>query len=331
MSAVLMAPQRLTPLPRPALQSDRSRGVALAGLWVALLTGGWAFVPGFQTLGSMGNLAVAAAMIGWVGAAVSLGMLVRGPDLSVGASVSLGGIVLALVWQATASPGLAILAGMGVGVVMGLINGLLVARWKLHAMLATLLTLQLGRGLGQLASPPQGVPLPLPEGWYWQPDAAWTGALALLVMMMVLGLLGLLLRYTVFGRNALAAGGNPWAAHLAGIQVGHLRIVCFVISGVMAAAAGILLALSAEVGHPNAAAGLEMHVLAACLLGGASLRGGRVNPAGLLLGALMMGTLQQIMTLLQCSAVAQTLVLVACVLLSALSDPLRRVPMHTRF
>jgi L-arabinose transport system permease protein len=293
--------------------------------------GGCVGVPGFLSPGSMGNLAVATAMIGWVGSAAALGLLVRGPDLSVGAAVALSGVALGLVWQGTGSPWLAGISGLAAGAVLGLLNGLLVARWRLHALLATLLTLQLGRALAQVLSPSQGVSLPLPDTWHWLPDAFWTGPVAMVVMMAVVGLMTLLLRGTVFGRNALAAGGNPWAAHLAGIRVGYVRTVCFVLSGVMAAAAGVALALSAEVGHPNAANGLEMHVLAACLLGGASLRGGRVSHAGLLLGALVMGTLQQILTMLQCGPVVQTLVLGVCVLLAALSDPLRRVPMQARY
>jgi L-arabinose transport system permease protein len=132
-----------------------------------------------------------------------------------------------------------------------------------------------------------------------------------------------LLNKTVYGRNTLAIGGNPEAARLAGVNVNMTRIVIFLIQGVIAALAGVILAARITSGQPNAAQGFELNVISACVLGGVSLLGGRASISGVLVGVLIMGTVQNAMNLLNIDAFYQYLVRGGILLAAVLVDQLK--------
>jgi L-arabinose transport system permease protein len=134
---------------------------------------------------------------------------------------------------------------------------------------------------------------------------------------------GVLLNKTIYGRNTLAIGGNPEAARLAGVNVNMTRIVIFLIQGVIAALAGVILAARITSGQPNAAQGFELNVISACVLGGVSLLGGRATISGVLVGVLIMGTVQNAMNLLNIDAFYQYLVRGAILLAAVLVDQLK--------
>ena len=137
--------------------------------------------------------------------------------------------------------------------------------------------------------------------WWSLPTPVWVAALCFVVF-------GVLLNKTIYGRNTLAIGGNPEAARLAGVNVNMTRIVIFLIQGVIAALAGVILAARITSGQPNAAQGFELNVISACVLGGVSLLGGRATISGVLVGVLIMGTVQNAMNLLNIDAFYQYLV-----------------------
>ena len=136
-------------------------------------------------------------------------------------------------------------------------------------------------------------------------------------------LFAVLLNKTVYGRNTLAIGGNPEAARLAGVQVNATRITIFLIQGVIAALAGIILAARITSGQPNAAQGFELNVISACVLGGVSLMGGRATVSGVLVGVLIMGTVQNAMNLLNIDTFYQYLVRGGILLTAVLADQLK--------
>jgi L-arabinose transport system permease protein len=144
----------------------------------------------------------------------------------------------------------------------------------------------------------------------------WVAALCFVVF-------GVLLNKTIYGRNTLAIGGNPEAARLAGVNVNMTRIVIFLIQGVIAALAGVILAARITSGQPNAAQGFELNVISACVLGGVSLLGGRATISGVLVGVLIMGTVQNAMNLLNIDAFYQYLVRGAILLAAVLVDQLK--------
>jgi L-arabinose transport system permease protein len=135
-------------------------------------------------------------------------------------------------------------------------------------------------------------------------------------------LFGILLNRTVFGRNALAIGGNMESARLAGIQVARTRILIFALQGLVAAFAGIVLASRVSSGQPQAQVGLELQVISACVLGGVSLTGGVASMTGVVGGVLIMGVVQNSMSLRSIDTywqmVVSGVVLLAAVLLDRL-------------
>ena len=148
------------------------------------------------------------------------------------------------------------------------------------------------------------------------PTPVWVAALCFVVF-------GVLLNKTIYGRNTLAIGGNPEAARLAGVNVNMTRIVIFLIQGVIAALAGVILAARITSGQPNAAQGFELNVISACVLGGVSLLGGRATISGVLVGVLIIGTVQNAMNLLNIDAFYQYLVRGAILLAAVLVDQLK--------
>jgi L-arabinose transport system permease protein len=134
---------------------------------------------------------------------------------------------------------------------------------------------------------------------------------------------GVVLNYTVFGRNALAIGGNPEAARLAGINVERNRLMIFLIQGVITALAGVILASRITSGQPNAAQSFELDVISACVLGGVSLAGGRASISGVLIGVLIMGTVNNVMNLTNVDAFYQYVARGGILLAAVLVDQLR--------
>jgi L-arabinose transport system permease protein len=150
-----------------------------------------------------------------------------------------------------------------------------------------------------------GLPLPV-----------WTTAACFLVF-------GVLLNHTVFGRNTLAIGGNPEAARLAGVRVERLRVWIFGLQGLVTAMAGLILASRITSGQPNSAQGFELDVISACVLGGVSLQGGKARIFGVLIGVLIMGTVENVMNLLDVDAFYQYLMRGIILLVAVLLDQLK--------
>ncbi len=134
---------------------------------------------------------------------------------------------------------------------------------------------------------------------------------------------GFVLNRTVFGKNTLAIGGNPEASRLAGVNVDRTRIWIFALQGLVCGIAGILLASRITSGQPNAAVGLELSVISACVLGGVSLAGGRATMAGVIVGVMIMGIAENVMNLLNIPAFYQYIVRGVILLLAVLLDNLR--------
>jgi len=134
---------------------------------------------------------------------------------------------------------------------------------------------------------------------------------------------GVLLNQTVYGRNTLAIGGNAEASRLAGINVERTRVWIFLIQGAVAALAGVILASRITSGQPNAADGFELNVISACVLGGVSLLGGRATISGVVIGVLIMGTVENVMNLMNIDAFYQYLVRGAILLAAVLLDQLK--------
>lgn len=277
-------------------------------------------VDHFFSVENMLGLALSVSQIGMVACTMMFCLASRDFDLSVGSTVAFSGVLCAMVLNATDNVWLASLCAVLCGAAIGFINGFIIAYLRINALIATLATMEIVRGLAYLASSGQAVGV-YNEGFISLADTSFLGvSLPIWVTITCFIVFGVLLNKTVYGRNTLAVGGNPEATRLAGINVEHNRVIIFLIQGAVAALAGVILASRITSGQPNAAQGFELNVISACVLGGVSLQGGRATILGVAVGVLIMGTAENVMNLLNIDAFYQYLVRGAILLLAVLVD-----------
>ncbi|HEY4093689.1 MAG TPA: L-arabinose ABC transporter permease AraH [Luteibacter sp.] len=312
-------------------QADRRRALlwqivddySLILIFIALFAVLSLTVQYFFSWDNVVGLALSVSQIGMVACTMMFCLASRDFDLSVGSTVAFAGVMCAIVSNATGSVVIGIAASLVAGALIGAVNGVVIAKLKINALITTLATMEIVRGLAFITSQGQAVGV--------TSEAFFTlGALELFglpvpvwVTLACFVVFGVLLNKTIYGRNTLAIGGNPDAARLAGVSVDRVRIAIFLIQGVVAALAGIILASRMTSGQPNAGEGFELNVISACVLGGVSLMGGRATISGVLVGVLIMGTVQNAMSLMNIDAFYQYLVRGAILLIAVLVDQLK--------
>jgi L-arabinose transport system permease protein len=280
-------------------------------------------VENFFSAVNIVGLMLSVAQIGMVACTMMLCLASRDFDLSVGSIVAFAGVLGAMVLERTGSVVGALAAGLLAGGLIGVGNGLLIAWLRVNALIATLATMLMVRGLAFIVSKGQAVGI-ADETFIAIGDTRVFGLpMPVLVTAACFAVFGVVLNHTVFGRNTLAVGGNPEAARLAGVRVERLRLWIFAVQGVVTALAGLLLASRITSGQPNAAQGFELDVISACVLGGVSLQGGKASIFGVLVGVLVMGTLENVMNLLDIDAFYQYLMRGVILLLAVLLDQLK--------
>ena len=283
-----------------------------------------AFAPHFSSAENLVNVSLQASITAIIAAGMTFVILTGGIDLSVGSVVALSGIATTAALSAGAPLPLAILAGMGFGALSGGIAGLLVARFSVAPFIVTLALMTVWRGVAFVAT--GGRPVwELPASFQQLGSARPIGVpFPTLVMAAVFATAHVTLTATRFGRHVVAIGGNLEAARLAGIRTRRVAAAVYVICGTLAAASGILLASRMNSGQPNAGVGYELDVIAAVVVGGTSLSGGRGSIAGTLLGSLLIAILRNGLNLLNVDSYVQQIVVGVVILLAVLLDPIRR-------
>ncbi|MEU6738999.1 ABC transporter permease [Streptosporangium sandarakinum] len=278
----------------------------------------------FLTVTNLLNVGVQAAVTAILAFGVTFVIITGGIDLSVGSVAALSAIVLA--WLATDSGlpwPLAVLVALAVGLVCGLANAALIAYGKLPPFIATLAMLGIARGLALVIS--QGSPIALPDAVTHLGDTIGDYLPIPVLVMIAMGLItALVLSRTYSGRAIYAIGGNEEAARLSGIKVDRQKLITYGLSGLFAAIAGIVLASRLASAQPQAASGYELDAIAAVVIGGASLSGGKGRAFGTFVGALILAVLRNGLNLLSVSAFWQQVVIGVVIALAVLSDTLRR-------
>jgi L-arabinose transport system permease protein len=310
-------PTPAPPRSRAALAGFLDRAGMLLVL-VLLFAGCALFVENFLSWRNLQGLALAVSTIGMVACTMLFCLAAGDFDLSVGSVVACAGVLAAVVMTQTGSITLGILAGLALGAASGFTNGYVVARLGINALITTLATMQIVRGLGFIISDGKAVGI-AQEGFFVLGNSALLGVpTPVWITVGCFAVFGVVLNRTVFGRDTLAVGGNAEAAHLAGIPVARVKIAIFTLQGVLAAFAGIVLASRMTSGQPNASLGFELEVISACVLGGVSLTGGVGSMGFVIAGVLIMGIVQNAMNLLNVPTfyqyVARGLILLAAVL-----------------
>jgi ribose transport system permease protein len=245
----------------------------------------------FLTGNNLSNLARQVAIFGIIAVGQLLVILTAGIDLSVGSVLGLAGAIAAELLVRGAGIPVAILAGLGVGVLCGVINGLLVAAVNLPPFIATLGMLGIARGVVLVLTDASTVQ-PLPSGFGDIANGDLLGVPNLLWLFAAVAIaVAFVLRRTVFGRYIYAVGSNPESARLAGVPVKRVLVSVYAISGLLAAVGGVLLTSRLNAGVPTAGTGYELNAIAACVIGGASLFGAKGGAFGAAAGALIVATL----------------------------------------
>jgi len=282
------------------------------------------FVPYFFTVRNMVGLALSVSMVGMVAMTMLFALASGDFDLSVEAIVAFSGVTAAMVINSTGSILFGIIAGIIGGGVIGLLNGIIIAKAKINALITTLAMMQIVHGLAFIVS--GGSAVGISDSRFFVlgnsrmlgiPNPIWITILMFIIF-------GVLLNRTTYGKNTLAIGGNIEAARLAGINVDRIKIIIFTLQGSMAGFAGVVLASRMTSGQPNTSVGFSLDVISACVLGGVSLSGGIAPIAGAIVGVLIMGTIQNAMNLMNIPAFYQYVVRGLILLIAVLIDQLKQ-------
>ncbi len=244
------------------------------------------------------NIGLAIAILGVLAMSQTVVIVSGGLDISVGAIVGLATVSTALAIQATGSPAAGVLAGIVVGGLAGLVNGTIITMGPVNAVIATLGTMAVFRGIAFIISDGQSISI-FNDGFRVIGAGTVLGLpVPILILLVTAALFHVFLAKTIIGRNIYAIGGNPVVARFAGLGLTRYRIGIYIMSGAAAGLGGILLAARTGSGQPiSGSEGLELQAITAAVLGGCALQGGKGTIAGGLLGVIILGVLNNGMIL----------------------------------
>jgi ribose transport system permease protein len=284
--------------------------------------------PHFLQLDNIMNIVRSVSISGIVAIGTTIVLISGGIDLSIAAVMALTGLAAAGVLRAEQLPiipaiVMGFLAALAAGSFIGLINGMIVTKMRINPLITTLAMAMIVRGLAYVGTGGYTLTVPMQEftviGRGRLFDVVPYAAI-LLILTMILAYV--FLKRTLAGRYVYSIGGNPVACRLAGINVDRWRVIFYVLGGLFAGFGGFLFSSLIGAAMGNAAVGAELNIIAAVILGGASLTGGEGSVTGTLLGVLILGTLTNGLIMLNVSSfwqmVAQGLVLLIAVLIDAL-------------
>ncbi|MGC4891241.1 ABC transporter permease [Micromonospora sp. DT227] len=270
------------------------------------------------------NVLQTVVVVGIIAVGQTFVLIAKEIDLSVGSVLALSAVSAGAAYGNGVNPWLAMAIGIGVGALSGFAVGSVVVLGRVSSFIVTLGMLSIARGLTQLLT--GGLPQSMPSELSFIGQGRVFGGIPIsVIIFLVLVVLGqLLLTRTVFGLRVTAIGDNDAAARTGGIPVGRTRILTFVLIGTLAGVAGIVFATQVGVAEAQAGMGYELDVIAAAVIGGASLSGGRGSIIGAFLGACLLGVLRNAFILLALSPFLQQLSIGLVIVLAALFDQWRQ-------
>jgi ribose transport system permease protein len=284
-----------------------------------------------ETFFTSNNLFNVSRSFSWIAVAAfgqSMVIIIGGVDLSMGAVMALAGLISAFCMRAGVPVSLAVVAGLATGGAVGWVNGTVVGRVRLPPFIVTLGTMSIVRGVAFSLTggwPVRNLPLgfralgqePVPLGF-------WTLPLPFLLMLGLAVLVALLLGRTVLGDYVYTLGHSERALLVSGVDVAQVKMLVYTLCGLLTAVGGLLMTARLGVAAPTAAGGYELDIIAAAVVGGTSLFGGRGNTVGVLLGAAVMQVLRNGLVLLGFPSYWQSVVSGTMILLAILLDYWRR-------
>lgn len=286
--------------------------------------------PNFASVDNLMNIARSISVNAILAAGMTFVIITAGIDLSVGSIVAVSGVVSVLAATGGMPAPLAVLAGILAGAAAGLLNGMLVAYMALAAFIVTLASMTFLRGLAYTMTGGQ----PIVDNALSFRDLG-NGYIAgipvpVIVMAIVYVIAWFILERTRYGRHVYAVGGNAEAARLAGVNVKRVLTSVYVIAGACAGLAGVIFSARVVSAQPTAGTGYELDAIAAVVLGGTSLMGGRGRIVGTLIGSVILGVLTTGLILMNVPFFTQLLVKGIVIILAVLIDSLKQRPIRRR-
>lgn len=290
--------------------------IVLIGLALQLITGRFFTIPNLNAI-LLGFATSAIIVVGMTGALVSGGF-----DLSVGSVFAMGGVTAAIALRADVPIPLSIILGVGAGVLAGLVNGLLITKVQINPFITTLGMMGIARGISLAVT--EGTTLAgLPSEFYVYGQGKTFDIPNLVLIALSIVLIGdFLMRRSSSFRQIYYVGGNEEAARLSGINVDRVKIAVYTLSGLLAALAGVLSISRFTVADPGTGMGEELRIIAACIIGGCSLRGGKGTVIGGLFGLIFVGFINNGLILLRVPVYWQQLSMGVVLLLAVGFDTL---------
>lgn len=315
------AESRRLPIRFPRLKVTQEAGVAAS---IVLLAAIFTYLqPLFGTPSNFLTITRQAAEPALMGMGQAFAMIAGGFDLSIGAIMGLTSAIVAYAVLAFGLiPGIAI--GILLGSVIGLTNGTLIARYRLPPFIVTLGMLSLCRGIAYVIT--GGMPvLYLPRGFAYLGGTGYVGPLpvATIIAAGIFIVLYVLLTRFKFGYYVYAIGGDESAARLAGVRVWRVRTLVYVISGTLAAIAGVLLSSRVNSGQPSLGEGSELLSVAAVIIGGVRLRGGQGSLAGVMVGVILLAVLSNGLNMINMSSYVQLVAIGLIVIVASMGSVIR--------
>ena len=252
-------------------------------------------------------------------------ILTGGIDLSVGSTMALGGcLTVVLIARCNFAAGLAIIIALILGFLIGALNGLAVTKMKMPPFIATLATMNVIRGFAYIIT--DSKPVSVTNSFFEFAGAGFIGPvpIAAIYVIIVFVVLWVTLNRTKYGRHIYAAGGNLTAAKYSGINTDFTICVAYIMTGVLSAFSGIVLCSRLNSGQPTIGEGAELDAIAACIVGGTSMNGGRGTLTGTLVGALIIGIISNILNLMGINSNIQLILKGLIILLSVYIDIFRK-------
>ena len=286
--------------------------------------------PQFLSIDNLVNVALSIAITGILAVGMTFVILTGGIDLSVGSVLAVAGIVAAICAKTLGDAGIfvGIIAAVLVGVLCGLFNGVTVSRFRVPPFVVTLAVLTIARGLAFIIADKFSESTSvseLPAGFAFLGREKLFGLPVPVITMLIVFAIGwFLLRHTRFGRYVYAIGGNSEASFLAGINVKSVTTWVYVLNGFLVGLAGVTLASRLGAGLANAGMQYELDVIAAVVVGGTSLMGGKGSVVSTLFGAIFIGVLNNGLNLAGIDPYLQKVALGVVILLAVLADQINK-------
>ena len=307
-----------------ALSIVRSQSFRIFIVMVVMIVAMWIISPPFRTSNNILSVAKNFSTYAIAGIGVTLVIITGGIDLSIGSIFGLTGVIATMAYAKFGIPTVpAILIGLIVGGILGLVNGIFVVKANLPPFIATLGMLSIARSIAYIIT--KGYPVVgLTNGILFLGQGEILKIPAPIWMMVFIAIIfSIFLNKTITGRRIYALGGNEEATKISGINTDRLKLLVYSVGGVLYAFSGIITASKLGVGQPTAGNGYELDAIAAVVIGGASLTGGAGTIAGTVIGAAIMGILRNALVLLSIRSHWQQFVIGWVIIIAVILDQLR--------